>query len=137
MRAAIGVLALLVVGLAVYSVVTITGLQSDVSAARGDVAALRTDNVALKAKVAAVSRPTGEWAKASDFSDLSYKVDQATSQLKRVATTTGRMTDCIPELQAELNSLDVSDGYASISQQVSRPCWTIVYGPQSQSSDGA
>lgn len=134
-KGAIGLLILVVAGLAVYCVVTITGLQGDVRDARANVASLRAQDHTLAAKVATLEHPsTGDWASATDLSDLTSRVDTLEGSVKGATTTSTQLKNCLPEVQAELDSLGVSGGYPVVEQQVSRVCQAVVYG--SGPSDG-
>jgi hypothetical protein len=70
----------------------------EVTAVKGDVSTVKDDLATLKATARSLSRKIAE------------------------------VTDCLPEIQTEINSIDVDRyGYISTNTQVSRPCQKIVY----------
>ena len=97
-------------------------------------ATLNSDVHRLSSDLARVSRnvhATGRQVEA-------LSVPQKTVSPVRVTKLDRRLKlieDCVPELQAEVNSLSWEDGYISIDQQVSRRCSPSLYGTPAAGGD--
>lgn len=73
---------------------------------------------------------------ASDIDDLNAAVETlqdpeatATSEarIKKLTRTVGKLERCLPELQNQLNTLEVTAGFVSPTDQLSTECSSIIY----------
>jgi hypothetical protein len=105
----ISVLSVALVALAVFSVISISGLNSDVDDLETTASALQKQAMALQES----SSGDGK------------------SSLKEVAKRVKKLEDCLPEIQTEINSLDLeaigNEYYVSTGSQVSSYCSPVVY----------
>jgi hypothetical protein len=125
LRAAVGLLIVAVVALAVALFLVASNLSGDVDLAKRDAARAE----AQARKVAATKPATPEVTQA----ELDTVEDTLTTQVEGVQARVGkrikRIEDCVPEVQAQIDSLDIEVGpYITTNQQVSRVCQSLVYG---------
>lgn len=137
-RALIGVLVVAVVGLAIALVLVSSSASSSNAKQADQIKALQVDVTATQAavkqaKAAAVSSGQEDvTAVKADVADVKADVETVKTSLAAQGRSTGRristIMDCLPEMQTEMNSLDVDRfGYISMNSQVSRPCQKVVY----------
>ena len=131
LRAVVGVLivAVVMLGVALYSVAS--SVSADVTNAKHQ-ASLAIDQLRdIEAK------PSTPQVTATDLDSLRSTVDDLQAEMTGVKTKLGgtvkltkRVTDCLPEVQAQIDSLDWNDdgGYIETGQQLSRFCQPVVYG---------
>lgn len=105
----ISVLSVALVALAVFTVVSISGLNSEVDD-------LETASSTLQKQATALQESSSGDSKSS---------------LKEVAKRVKKLEDCLPEIQTEINSLDLeaigNEYYVSTGSQVSSYCSPVVY----------
>lgn len=105
----IGILGLAVVVLAIYTVVTVSDLTSEVDDLEATASALQKQATSLEES----SSGDGK------------------GSLKEVAKRVRKLEECLPEVQTEINSLDLeaigNEYYVSPGSQVSSYCSPVVY----------
>jgi hypothetical protein len=116
LRAVVAALSVLVVGLLAAFVVAASGQSSDNSARVGDIAVLRSQVHQAKAAAKAAEAKAQSSGQA-EVSDLKRRLGHAERR------------DGLPEVQTELNSLEIDRHslFISPSSQVSRVCQAVVY----------
>ena len=125
LRAAVRVLIVAVVGLGVALFLVASSLSADVDDA--EQAAARAEE---QAQEVADLKPVPEVTQ----NEMDMLEDTLTTQVEgvqsRLAKRIKRIEDCVPEVQAQIDSLDIEAGpYITTNQQVSRVCVNVVYGP--------
>jgi peptidoglycan hydrolase CwlO-like protein len=137
LRAVVAVLSALVVGLVVVVIVTASGQSSNNSARVDDIAVLRSQVREAKtaAKAAEVKAQSSGQAEVSDLKRTVSATQSDVTALQARNRVLERkikaLADCLPEVQMELNSLEIDRQslFISPSSQVSRVCQTVVYPP--------
>lgn len=128
LRAVVGVLIVAVVGLGLALFLVASNLSGDVDQAKRDAAEAQ----AQARKVAASKPPAPEvtQAKLDTVSNtLTAQVDGMESKVGGLGKRVKQIEDCVPEVQAQIDSLDIEAGpYITTNQQVSRVCQRLVYG---------
>jgi uncharacterized protein YoxC len=105
----IGTVAVALIALAVYTVVTVTNLHSEVDDLEATASTLRKQTKILEQSSSGDSQ----------------------SSLKEVAKRLKKVEECLPEIQTEINALDLeavgSEYFISTNSQVSSYCSPVVY----------
>lgn len=105
----IGVLAVALLALAVFTIVSVSNLNSEVNDLEGTASALQKQTTALQESSSGDSK----------------------SSLKEVSKRLKKIEDCLPEVQNEVNDLSLEniggEYYISTGSQVSSYCSPVVY----------
>ena len=126
LRVAVGILIVAVIGLGVALFLVASSLSDDVDEANQTAAQAQT-----RADKAAAAKPPVPDVTREDIDTMK---DTLTTEVESVQARLGKrvkhIEDCVPEIQAQIDSLDLDDSgfYITNDQQVSRVCQTFLYG---------
>lgn len=131
LRAIVGVLIVAVIGLGAALYIVASDLGGDVSDAQeqADRAMVQLRRVEAKPSTPQVTADDLDGLRSS-VGDLQTDVSNVKTKLGATAKLAKNVTECLPEVQSQIDSLDWNDdgGYIETGQQVSRVCQPVIYG---------